>query len=468
MKGAFAMEDNAKQIDTFLESRLDGYIAETAQLCAQPSVSAKHEGMAECAQLVAAILKRHGFEVRQFETPGNPIIVGTAKGRSERTMLFYNHYDVQPPEPLELWTSPPFQPEVRDGALYARGSKDDKGEFIARLAAVDAVRAAHGGELPCGVTFVVEGEEEISSPHIAQFVQEHLDLLKSHGSIWEEGGINNEGRPTNTLGRRGILAVELQAQTLRRDAHSGGAHLLPNAAWRLIRALSILKGADERVLVPGFYDRALPPSPLDEQLFADSPSDEDSQRAEFGISELGERRFVRDATGAAYKRAVFEPTCNIAGIWGGYQGQGMKTVIPAIATAKVDFRLVPDQDPKVIFDALRAYLDDQGFSDIKLTWLGAMWPSKGSADDPLVLLTARTGEEVYGKSSVLTPLTGGSSPVYAFARPLGITVVSPGVGYPGSRTHAPDEHLRLSDFLNGARHIARILDKFADLPSTRG
>ena len=190
-------------------------------------------------------------------------------------MLFYNHYDVQPPEPLELWTSPPFQPEVREGALYARGSKDDKGELIARLAAVDAVRAAHGGELPCGVTFVVEGEEEISSPHIAQFVLEHLDLLKSHGSIWEEGGINNEGKPTNTLGRRGILAVELQAETLRRDAHSGGAHLLPNAAWRLIRALTLLKGTDERVLVPGFYDQALPPSKLDEQLFADSPSDEE-------------------------------------------------------------------------------------------------------------------------------------------------------------------------------------------------
>ena len=188
-----------------------------------------------------------------------------------------------------------------------------------------------------------------------------------------------------------------------------------------------------------------------------------SQRAEFGISELGERRLRARRYRRWYKRAVFEPTCNIAGIWGGYQGQGMKTVIPAIATAKVDFRLVPNQDPKVIFEALRAYLDDQGFSDIKLTWLGAMWPSKGSADDPLVVLTARTGEEVYGKPSVLTPLTGGSSPVYAFAGPLGITVVSPGVGYPGSRTHAPDEHLRLSDFLNGARHIARILDAFADL-----
>jgi len=457
------MPDNAGRIDSFLNDHLDDYIAETAQLCAQPSVSAKGEGMRECAQLVAKILQRHDFEVRQFETPGNPIVVGRARGLSERTMLFYNHYDVQPPEPLELWDSPPFQPEIRDGALYARGSKDDKGEFIARLAAVDAVRAAHGGELPCGVTFILEGEEEIASPHIEQFVREHLDLLKSHGSIWEEGGINDEGRPINPLGRRGILAVELQAHTLRRDAHSGGAHLLPNAAWRLIRALSSLKGTDERVLVPGFYDKALPPSELDLQLFDASPSDEDAQRKEFGISELGERQFVRGATGSTYKRAVFEPTCNIAGIWAGYQGPGMKTVIPAIATAKVDFRLVPKQDPKEIFDNLRHYLDDNGFSDIKLTWLGAMWPSKGEADDPLVALTSRTGEEVYGKPAMVTPLQGGSSPVYAFAGPLGITVISPGLGYPGSRTHSPNENIRLNDFLNAARHIGRILDAFADL-----
>ncbi len=463
------MADIAEQIDTFIDSNLDKYIDETAELCRVPSVSAKADRpvMAECARLVATILERHGFETQMFDTPGNPIVVGRAKGKSERTMLFYNHYDVQPPEPLELWVAPPFEPEVRDGALYARGAKDDKGEFIARLAAVDAARAANGGELPCGVTFILEGEEEISSPHIAQFVQEHLDLLKSHGSIWEEGGINDEGRPGNTLGRRGILAVELQAQTLKRDAHSGGAHMLPNAAWRLIRALTTLKDPDERILVPGFYDRALPPSELDEQLFAASPSDEEGARAEFGIDELGERRFVRGATGDSYKRGVFQPTCNIAGIWGGYQGPGMKTVIPAIATAKVDFRLVPDQDPKEIFDNLRRYLDDQGFSDIKLTWLGAMWPSKGEADDPLVVLTAQTGEEVYGKKSVLTPLTGGSSPVYAFARPLGITVVSPGVGYPGARTHAPNEHVRIEDFRNGARHIARILDHFAEIQGTK-
>jgi acetylornithine deacetylase/succinyl-diaminopimelate desuccinylase-like protein len=459
------MAEIEERIDAFLDERLNDYIDETAELCRIQSVSAKADRpvMAECARLVAAILERHGFEAQQFATPGNPIVVGTAKGRSERTMLFYNHYDVQPPEPLELWTSPPFEPEVRDGALYARGSKDDKGEFVARLAAVDAVRAAHAGELPCGVTFVLEGEEEISSPHIAQFVREHLDLLKSHGSIWEEGGINDQGQPVNALGRRGILAVELQAQTLKRDAHSGSGHILPNAAWRLLRALATIKGLDERILIQGFYDGALPPSALDEQLFEAYPSEEAAMRAEFGIEDLGERRFVRGATGTDYKRSVFEPTANIAGIWAGYQGPGMKTVIPAIATCKIDFRLVPDQDPEELFSRLRKHLDDQGFGDIKLTWLGAMWPSKGEADDPLVRLTASTGEEVYGKPPLLIPLQGGSSPVYAFARPLGITVVQAGVGYSGSRTHAPDEHVRLDHFRDAARHIGRILEGFDKL-----
>ncbi|MBI3742647.1 MAG: M20/M25/M40 family metallo-hydrolase, partial [Chloroflexi bacterium] len=181
------MSNHNQLIDDHVRKNLDAYIAETARLCAQPSVSARSEGTRECAPLVAKILRAHGLDVQSFETPGNPILVGRARGKSARTLLFYNHYDVQPPEPLELWTTPPYQPTVRDGALYARGSKDDKGELIARLAAVDAARIAHNGELPCGVTFVVEGEEEIGSPHIAEFVQSHKELLKSDCAIWEEG-----------------------------------------------------------------------------------------------------------------------------------------------------------------------------------------------------------------------------------------------------------------------------------------
>ena len=452
------MTGTSARIDNFLQSGLEGYMAETAQLCAQPSISARQEGMLECADLVASILEQHGFRVQQFPTPGNPIIVGRADGRSDRTLLFYNHYDVQPPEPLELWTSPPFEPTLRDGALYGRGAKDDKGEFVARLAAVDAVRAAHGGTLPCGVTFCVEGEEEIGSHHIAQFVREHLDILRCHGSIWEEGGVNAAGQSVVSLGPRGILYVELEVEMLRRDAHSGGASVLPNAAWRLLRALSSLKGPDERILIPGFYDHVRPPSARDLELLRALPSDEDEMRAQFEV-----KQFVRGVTGEAYKRAVFEPTCNIAGIGGGYQGAGSKTVIPARAMAKVDFRLVPDQDPEDILAKLRQHLDDQGFRDVRVTRLGAMWPSTSRADDPLVALTARTGEAVYGAPTVLTPLSGGSSPRYAFAGPLGIPIVTAGVGYPGTRAHAPDEHVRLADFLNGARHIARILDGFAEL-----
>jgi acetylornithine deacetylase/succinyl-diaminopimelate desuccinylase-like protein len=447
-------------LDTYLRDHLSNYIDETARLCAQPSVSARKEGIRECAALVREMLTAHGLEVQTFETPGSPVLVGRAAGASTRTLLFYNHYDVQPPEPLELWTTPPYAPTVRDGALYARGAKDDKGELVARLAALDAVRAAHGGALPCGVTFVVEGEEEIGSPHIATFVLEHLDLLRCDGSIWEEGGTDKDGRPGTSLGRRGVLGLELGVTTLARDAHSGNAHALPNAAWRLLRALATLKGPDERILIPGFYDRVLPPTPLDLELLDALPDREDWLREEFGVAE-----FVGGLHGKDLDRAVFNPTCNIQGLTAGYQDAGMKTVIPARATAKLDFRLVPDQDPDDIFARLRAHLDAQGFADVTLTRFGAMWPDKAAADHPFVALTARTAEEVYGQPYQLMPLVGGSSPVYAFARPLGnIPVVAAGIGRGiTNRTHSPDEHVRLDDFLDGARHIARILDGFAQI-----
>ncbi len=450
----------AVEIDRYLGRRLESYIGETADLCALPSVSASGSRgeMRACAEAVAGVLSRRGFETRLVETPGNPVVVGRLRGRSERTLLFYNHYDVQPPEPLDLWTSPPFEPEVRDGALYARGAKDDKGEFVARVAAVDAVREAHGGTPPCGVLFVVEGEEETASPHIAAFVRENRELLDCDGAVWEEGGVDATGRPIVSLGRRGILAVELSVATMRRDAHSGAAHMLPNAAWRLLGALSTLMGPDGRIRVEGFYDEALAPTPRDLELLDALPDLESHMREVYGV-----RAFVRGLSGPELNRAIFEPTCNIQGLTAGYQGPGTKTVIPARASAKIDFRLVPDQDPKRIFALLREHLDRGGFDEVELTWNGAMWPSRVSVDDPLVALTARTGEEVYGLPALIQPVGGGSSPFYAFAQPLGIPVVTAGVGYADNRTHAPDEHVRISDFLNAARHIARVLDGFAGL-----
>ncbi len=247
------MTETSSRIDAYLRQHLDRSLAETMRLCAQPSVSARSEGTHACAQLVAEMLRERGFDVRLIDTPLHPVVVGRLAGHSPRTLMFYNHYDVQPPEPLDLWTTPPFEPQVRDGALYARGAKDDKGEFVARLAAVDAVRAAHDGELPCGVLFVVEGQEEIGSPHIPEFVRENLDLLACDGALWEEGGITPDGRTVNLLGVRGCVGVELTLTALKRDAHSGGANVLPNAAWQLVRLLCLPQGRpgthpDRRVL----------------------------------------------------------------------------------------------------------------------------------------------------------------------------------------------------------------------------
>ena len=288
-----------------------------------------------------------------------------------------------------------------------------------------------------------------------------MDLLQCQGAIWELGGVSPDGRPHNSLGYRGVLSVELSVEIMSRDAHSGYAHILPNAAWRLNWALSSIKGPDERVLIPGFYDRVKPPSATDLELLDALPDHEAMVRDMYGPKHL-----VRGLSGKELNRAVFEPTCNIQGITTGYQGRGNKTVIPALASAKVDLRLVPDQDPRDIFDKLRAHLDHQGFGDVQLTWSGAIWPAKTDPNSPLVKLSSRTGEEVYGQPSLLEPLNGGSTPVYAFANPLGgIPVISAGVSYWGSRIHAPDEHIRIEDFLQGARHIARILDGFAASPT---
>jgi len=453
------MSELWSKVSAYIEANVERAIAELTELCRQPSVAAQGLGMAECAGLVKDLLERRGIKAELMPTRGYPVVFGSARGRTNKTLIFYNHYDVQPPEPLELWESPPFSPQVRDGKFFARGAADDKGHIICRLFALDAVLAAYG-ELPCNIKFVIEGEEEIGSPNLSEFILANRELLKGDACIWESGRVNYAGQPTITLGMRGICYVELKVRTARVDAHSGlGGSIFPNAAWRLVWALSTLKDPDERIKIAGFYDAAKPPTQRDLELLARLPDESEQIKQTYGL-----KGFVRGLSGVELRRAaVFEPTCTICGLSSGYQGPGTKTVLPAEAMAKVDFRLVPEQDPFDIFEKLKAHLTAHGFDDVEVSLLSAEHPARVDPDDPFVQLTVEAAREVYGKEPVVAPMTGGSGPIYPFVKFLEVPVSNSGVGYPGSRAHAPNEHIRLEDFILGTKHTARVIEKFAGL-----
>ena len=271
------------QIDARIDERLEYWIEQLGRLCAQPSISAQRLGIDECAALVATMLQDEGYTAEILPTGGSPIVFGERNGRSDRTLLFYNHYDVQPPEPLELWNTPPFTlTHVGDG-LYARGVSDDKGQLITRIAATAAVRDVLG-ELPLRIKYFVEGEEEVGSPNIPGAIDAYKDKFAADGCIWEFGSVDYSGRPEQTLGMRGLCYVELEVKTASLDCHSGlGGSLIPNAAWRLVWALSTIKGPDERIRIPGFYDNALPATERDLAYLAQQPDHSDNLLKTYGV-----------------------------------------------------------------------------------------------------------------------------------------------------------------------------------------
>ena len=404
------------------------------------------------------MLEQRGFHVEIHQTAGAPIVFAECKGKSEKTLLFYNHYDVQPPEPLELWDSPAFEPEVRDGILYARGVSDDKGHLTSRLFAIDAILDADG-ELPCNVKFVIEGEEETSSANVPPFVEGNTEKLAADACIWEFGTVNHEGTPLQILGLRGICYVELSVETASIDTHSGtGGTIFPNAAWRLVWALNTLKGEDEKVLIPGFYDNCIPPTQRDRELFDLNPDTAEEYKTRYGV-----KHFLKGTTGGTdlHIQEVFEPSCTICGLTSGYQGPGSKTVLPAKASAKVDFRLVPNQTPEEILEKLRAHLDAKGFEDVHIGFLGGEAPGRTDPDDPFIQIVVESARDAYGQPMMIVPMVGGSGPNHVFLDALKLPVATAGIGYPGTKAHAPNENVVIDHYHKGAKHIVRILKEFA-------
>lgn len=446
-----------EDVFTYLDEHEDEGVKLLTRLCSQPSISAVREGLADMAGLLSEEMGKLGIDVRLEDTStGVQVVVGSIEvDDALPTLLFYNHYDVQPVDPLDEWVTPPFEPAVRDGHLYARGATDNKGNIVSRLAAIAAHRAV-GRPLPCNVKFMIEGQEEIGSPGFADFVERRSDMLRADACVWEDA-MGRIDEPVVSLGSKGMCHLELRAKVANVDAHSAYATVFPNAAWRLIWALAALKGEDERVRVPGFYESV---RPLDENersmLDRLIPLDSAQLRAERGF-----RRLLLDVEGRdIHARRTLEPTCNVAGIVGGYIGEGTKTVLPAEARALIDLRLVPDQEPQEVFEAVKRHLTDLGFDDVEVVFVGGSLPSRTPLDSPLNRAIARASRAAYDKDAIFEPHNAGSTPQWIVGRHLGIPCSATGVGYVTADPHAPNEKIDLGHLRDGTRFMAAIMEEF--------
>lgn len=444
--------------DMYVDDHAAQFVDELKSMVAQPSVAAQNWGMEDMAELVLERLRALGVEARLVGTEGAPPVAFGELGDGPKTLLVYNHYDVQPPEPYELWESAPFEPAVRDGKLYARGVSDNKGSLLARIQAVESWLATRG-PLPLKIKWVIEGEEETGSQHFAQWVDENRALVMgADGCLWEFGYRDIAGRPVINLGLKGIYCVELRAHGAVRDLHSSWAGIVPNPAWRLTWALASLKDADDRIRIDGYMDHVAEPPPAAVELMRNMPFEEERLKDDFGIP-----KWIRNLSGLdLLKKHLYTPTCTICGLESGYTGEGSKTVLPNTAMAKVDFRLVPDLTPELAQDLLRRHLDRCGFEDIEIVNLGGEHPSQTDPEAPVVDAAVAAARETYQQDPVVWPTSAGSGPMYPLCDGLGIPAVSFGVGYSGSNVHAPNENIRINDYIKGIKCMGAFIQAFAE------
>lgn len=441
-----------------VDANADRFLAELEKLCSQPSIAAQGIGVIETAHMVLQMLKAVGADARFIQVAGAPPVVYGEVGKGEKTLLIYDHYDVQPPEPLEAWDSEPFSPEIREGFLYCRGVADNKGDLVSRLQAIEAYQKTVG-ELPIRIKFVFEGEEEVGSPYFPQFVAENEELfVGADGCLWEGCRLDMAGRPQLYLGLKGIIYVELRVKGASRDLHSSWAPLVANPVWRLVWALKTLKDQDERITVDGLMDHVVEPPAEELHLLENVPFEDEAIRKDLEIPQFlgGVERID------ALKNYLYAPTCTICGIKAGYTEEGSKTVLPNDAMVKLDFRLVPDLEPDLVLDLLRKHLDRRGFQDVEIVPMSGEHPARSSPDAPIVRAAIEAAKVIYGQDPAVYPSMAGSGPMYPLSQALGIPAVSGvGVGHAQSRIHAPNENIRLTDYIRATKYMGEFIRLFA-------
>ncbi len=453
------------RFDRYVDRHARAFTERLQSFCRMPSVAARGVGMRSVAETVEQMMQRIGAGTRLFKIGSSYPVVYGEFGAGERCFVVYSHYDVQPVGNLAEWSSGPFAADVRDGKLYARGASNSKGDLVARLAAIEAYQKSFG-KLPVCLRFIVEGEAGLASPGLQRFSAEHADLIRADGCIWDEGNKDTQERFTINLGFKGIAFVELRAYGARTDLHSKWGGIVPNPAWRLVQALSTIASPKGVITIDGFSSHVAPVTTEDAHALKSVELDEAGLRREFRIG-----GWVRGLTGRALaKELIFAPTCTICGIRTGHTEAGAKTVLPGTATARLDFRLVPDLSPELVVKLLREHLDRRGFHDIEIIELGSAPFTKSSTQMLVARAAIESAPEVYGGAPpIIYPLNPASGPVGALC---GVNspptpIVSFGISYAASNPHGPDEHIRLDDFIQGIKYFGRIINRLAQLAADK-
>ena len=446
-----------------LRERVDGLkndlLGELEEFLRMPSISARKEegsaGFRECAEWVAGKLVEASAEARIMETEGHPVVYAEV-GEGERTLLSYGHYDVQPPEPLELWESEPFEPTIRDGGLYARGVADDKGDVLARIQALRLYSEEHGPP-PFKLKFFIEGEEEVGSPNLAPFVRANAGLLAADACLWEGSMKDEAGRPMIFCGTKGLAYVELRARGASYDLHSMYGNIAPNPAWRLVQALRTVKDERGNVTLDGLEELAEEPSEKDLEAIRNIPFSAEELKRSWGVDTFD--RNLSDEE--ALREMLLRPSANIAGFMSGYTGPGSKTIVPSEALVKMDFRLVAGQSPGPVVELIRSHLRKRGFDDIEVVDLHGVEAAKTPVSSPIVRTAIDTWEDLGHADAVVYPTIGGSGPTSLIATELGIpTIMTGSVANTDSRLHSPNEWVRLDDYFEAISYFARFFERF--------
>jgi acetylornithine deacetylase/succinyl-diaminopimelate desuccinylase-like protein len=444
----------------YIDQHIDRFLTELFELLRIPSISTDSDKKGEVEKAAHYLINQlEGLEldeVKKFETPGNPIVYAEYCPHEDKpTVLIYGHYDVQPSDPDDLWNSPAFEPTVRDGNIYARGASDDKGQSYTHIKAVEAFRKS-GTELPVNVKFILEGEEEIGSPNLIPFIEEHKDMLSCDMVLISDTAMFAEDQPSITYGLRGLAYMEVEVVGPNRDLHSGvygGA--VENPVNVLCEMITKLKDEDGVIQIPGFYDKVKPLSEADREAYKQLPFDEEEYKKSLDIEAVhGEKGY------STLERASARPTLDVNGIWGGYTKEGAKTVLPSKANAKISMRLVPDQDPKEIAELFTKHFQSLAPDTVtvKVSEHHGGYPSVTDLDFYGLKAGAQAFEDIY-KEEVLFSREGGSIPIVSdFKRVLDVESILMGFGLTSDAIHSPNEKFAIKDFHRGIKTSARFLE----------